>query len=1042
MDEETGRDELTSRIDRLLSGARSAQVHRVLEDLRGELDQMHRALATRIQPLEEQLHVVATAVEEQSREQAERIIGGVTERMSELASLVAEQRDEIARRLAVVEGAVITAEPTPSGVDADDLRALIQAELASLADGIRRDIGAALRPVEPPDDHADAFEDLTRRSGEIAALVAEQRDEMARRLASMEEIVRAPASPVLVPAAFDADAVRELIREEVESLGVGIRTDIDAALRSGEEQSGQGVDALGLRITNFSMSLTQSLDAVRAQIHAVAERAEHLEAEHAAVLQAVRAEIEGLSVAAGGEAGARTTERLDAMAEQLGEVAAQTAARLASIEQLAASAAREAAAPDLEGIEQRLRALPEIAQRLEQLEVLTERVDALGPLRDDVRELSTAALQVGSLPQIEETLQRVESTLGGLTTGSERLSALARIEERLGALDPLPETLARLCEDAATLPSIREQLRDLDAIRTAMAAEPDLTGVVQRIDATLASIEGAAGADERRTEVLGRSLDAVSRDLERMAAGVQSIEHAIDALGIRSTAVTEELRREWAGWLAELESLVREDIRSGVAGLPETFRAGLSDGLAPLAGLGGAIARLDDAVARVDDRTALLPALHDRIASLPSAEAVAEAVGDRVEAGLAPIGARMGEIADSTRLDQVREGLQDVLALARANEEKLSAAREQLGGASDRVRAELAGLLEQLSIRLDGVEAAIARAIVEARSAFEGATAGSAASLERFGRRFQGLADHIRSLDGVTTAVREHLATLPSPDDIAATVKRDVAALVAPLQGDLGGVVTNVGEIWVRVRAVAQLLEQSTGSTTEQLTAALASAESTGKQLEQLARGEERTAARLGDLERRVVQAARAIEAERDRVFVDALTVLTERIAKRDRGLGRRLRSALGRRKGEPGAEVTDLDDDLAEAIAVMPEPTGATGTAADDAGETAAPAVMAVPKPRSATPAPRKAAAPKRTTKGAPKRATTARGKKSSARTPRAKATRAQPSSASAPRRTRSRAQAQRDARTTQTSAAQQAAPPSGEVHARDDHPVGSEEP
>src|SRR5207244_3102728 len=147
-------------------------------------------------------------------------------------------------------------------------------------------------------------------------------------------------------------------------------------------------------------------------------------------------------------------------------------------------------------------------------------------------------------------------------------------------------------------------------------------------------------------------------------------------------------------------------------------------------------------------------------------------------------------------------------------------------------------------------------------------------------------------------------AAIANPDDLVAGIverltpsiadaSRERDEKIAGIEQELGGVASNVNEIWIRVRAIVKRIEEERSSARDESTR-------TAEQIEELTAGEERLGVHVMEAEQRLVQAMRTIETARDRVFLETLNDLLERMPRRERKLFRRRVREIEPTRGEP----------------------------------------------------------------------------------------------------------------------------------------------
>jgi hypothetical protein len=171
--------------------------------------------------------------------------------------------------------------------------------------------------------------------------------------------------------------------------------------------------------------------------------------------------------------------------------------------------------------------------------------------------------------------------------------------------------------------------------------------------------------------------------------------------------------------------------------------------------------------------------------------------------------------------------------------------------------------------------------------------------------------------------------------------------VVAGMEQELGNVASNVNEIWIRVRSIVKGLE-------DEREAARKDAGTIAERIEELARGEDRLAVRLIEVEQRLGESMRAIETHRDRVFLETLRDLLEQLPRRERKLFRKRMRAIAFTRGEP-QQPGPAAASAAGSIAPAQQPVRQQPTQQQPTPEVRRPST-----PRPAPPAPAARTAPK----------------------------------------------------------------------------------
>jgi hypothetical protein len=259
--------------------------------------------------------------------------------------------------------------------------------------------------------------------------------------------------------------------------------------------------------------------------------------------------------------------------------------------------------------------------------------------------------------------------------------------------------------------------------------------------------------------------------------------------------------------------------------------------------------------------------------------------------------------------------------------------RATLDAAVAAMEQKLAQSINEMQARLDAVDAAVARAVVDTSDALDGAAAQTAGGMQDMRVALGQLTESTSGIErirmelfqamesfstqlvtrtaGVKTSItdragrlEEQIAALPGGDVLADAVverlstgvveaARQTEETMSGMQQEIGGVASNVNEIWIRVRSIIQGLE-------EERAAAREDAERTAARIEHLALGEDRLAVRLIEAEQRLTESMRALETERDRVFLETMSDLLEKLPRRERKIFRKRVRGIPPRRGEP----------------------------------------------------------------------------------------------------------------------------------------------
>ncbi|TMK84518.1 MAG: hypothetical protein E6G46_00425 [Actinobacteria bacterium] len=777
------------------------------------------------------------------------------ERLRETVGELAELVRDAARRTAALD-ARIDSLPGPmeiaSAVESEversvrEARDVIDARVGSLG-GELESLSRRLAEV------SEALVPLEGLRTEIATVADESaafRDIRATLQTALEQLAdgRVPtldtSGPERVGAEVDArlDNFRRLLDETTAQ----IRSDFEVLVRGEQEASERRSDALGLRITNMSVGVTSTLEYLTQQAERIAERGRAIESENAGILQAIREQVEAIRSAA---------------------------PRTASDDGVLLEALR--------GVEGRVRDIESrLSERMSSLESRVDRKPGDAGL-DEVREQLNSLVAVWEAPARDPMLQQIHDKLSSLSIPeASRDPILDEIRaqlERIASAAPQPadrnlnELRAQLAELASSpaqpadglLNEIRSELYELrgELLELREREGPPRDPILDEIRANLDRLSSAEPAE---TDPI---LHEIRAHLERLSTAeksapdpiLQDIRGQLDKMSSVEPAETDPILHEIRAQLSDLIAVegpprdpILDDIRAEIAALrrPEDeTQTAASTETAIASAVEHLRAALDEAVGTVQD-------------------GVARSVGelsmrlDAVEAKIVQVAGDTSDALDGAAA-QTAGGMQDL----RAALTQLS----ETGSGIERIRQELFQAMESFSTQLVTRTAAVRTSISE-----------------RTGR------------------LEEKIAAIANPDDLVAGIverltpsiadaSRERDEKIAGIEQELGGVASNVNEIWIRVRAIVKRIEEERSSAHDESTR-------TAEQIEELTAGEERLGVRVMEAEQRLIHAMRAIETARDRVFLETLNDLLERMPRRERKLFRRRVREIGSTRGEPVA--------------------------------------------------------------------------------------------------------------------------------------------
>ena len=676
--------------------------------------------------------------------------------------------------------------------------------------------------------------------------------------------------------AAEVDARLENFRRLLDETASQIRSDFEVLVRGEQEASERRSDALGLRITNMSVGVTSTLEYLTQQAERIAERGRAIESENVGILNAIKDQVEAIRGAVprtASDDGAileavrgvegrvrdietRLSERMSSLEGRvdrkpadggIGEIADQLNAVIAILE----APTRD---PMLQEVRDRLSSIviPEPPARdpiLDEMRAQLERIASAEPATapdEAMKEIRAqlAELSVAPSGSPEGVLNEIRNELFELR--GERLELRDRdapphdpvLDEIRARIDAIPPA-----EPQAIRPMLNEIIERLDRIASAPQAAPaepvDIGAIVEEARMHLGRL--SATEPPPRDPVL----DEIKESLERLSA-VEPAEPA------ETDPILHEMRAQLADLIAAEtpRDPILEEIRAQLAAL-ERPDVAADDGAATEAAIASAVenlrAALDEAVGNVQD-------------------GVSRSVGelslrlDAVESKMVQLAGDTSDALDGAAA-QTAGGMQDVRTALEALKET--------GSGIERIRQELFQAMESFSTQLVTRTAAVRTSISE-----------------RTGRIEEKIAS-LNKPEEIVDALAERL----TPSIADASSERDEK--LAGMEKELGGVASNVNEIWIRVRSIVKRMEQERAAVEED-------AASTAEQIERLARGEERLGVRLMEAEQRLVQAMRAIETARDRVFLETLNDVLEAMPRRERKLFRRRVKDIGPTRGEP----------------------------------------------------------------------------------------------------------------------------------------------
>jgi hypothetical protein len=287
-------------------------------------------------------------------------------------------------------------------------------------------------------------------------------------------------------------AVEDSLRAELQHMAAMLGAEVTAILRNETLDLSRRNDEFGLRLTNLSMSVMQGLDTLRARTDVLAERADGIGAENAAILGSIGEQIDRLQPIVGDQIASRLATFATQMADQLQGLRAEVDVLADRTDRTRVSISDEIQA-----------AIASAAERF--ASSASPAPDGAAVILDEVR------------AELASVGERTEAAL------TSRLDALDR-EVRVG-LDGLVELVSQRLEtldahrdpdalDRATVAAVSDQIRSLEGSLRAVPSPDEIAGsAADRLEPALANVQRAAVEHG----------DAIASDLSNVAASVNEI---------------------------------------------------------------------------------------------------------------------------------------------------------------------------------------------------------------------------------------------------------------------------------------------------------------------------------------------------------------------------------------------------------------------------------------------------------------------------------------------------------------------------------------
>jgi hypothetical protein len=541
----------------------------------------------------------------------------------------------------------------------------------------------------PADAEARAqLDELSARVHALAVAPAGRADEeLATRLVELERRIAAAAGSKDVREAFDAvRAELSSVAEQLEDLpslsAVERRIDsVEARLSDGTEQHKlrtaiadlqAEVAALGGRDERGRIDrLVDRLDAVEKSLPAPA------------VLNALRDDVARLASRPEVDPGqvedlASRLRALDdvgqlrARLDELAERPAGDPALTWRVEELAARIDELGSAPAVHVDETLAPRLEEVESRLAAAAAAQDVREGFEAVRDEMREVAARLEDVSSPPDLSGEVEALRASLA-------KLAAIPAVQVDETLAPRLEEVESRLAAAAASqdvrdgFEAVRDEMREVAARLEDLSSQPDVTGQVEALHASLAELAQRPPADPAlaaRLEELAARVDelgsapAVELD-ETLAPRLDEVERRL-AAAVASQDVGEELealRHELREVAARLQNVTSQPELSGEV---EALRASLAELAQRPAGDPGLAARVEEIDARLDAAGALAGQLEALRASVDEPATAPPSSDESLVARLGELERRLGDAAvtDEVRaaFDAVRGDVRNIAA--------------------------------------------------------------------------------------------------------------------------------------------------------------------------------------------------------------------------------------------------------------------------------------------------------------------------------------------------------------------------------------------
>jgi chromosome segregation ATPase len=630
------------------------------DELRDRID----GLGTRIETLEASDEAAAL------RSELTLLAEGLAELRGDIASASdrsgeTQLREELNGRLATLEERLrdsVGAE-TWAREQLGEVNIRAAAELRAELEGVRGELRDDLNTLRDRLEQFGAAEDprieeIAQKLERLALAVDAREGALISRVAAVEQRLAEAGSEHEARAAL-VDELRDESRARASELRRAVE-DIQVRLEQLGASDDPRIEELAGQLERLALAAREREAMTAARVEAIEHRLAEAGSEHAAQLvEELRAELQGVrgelrhdlnvvrdrleQLGAGDARIEDVGRRLEQLALAAREREAALTARVDAVEQRVGEAASEHAAPLVEDLHAELHGVQ--GELRDELNVVRDRLDELGASED---------------PRVEEITHRL-ARLAEATGERE-----AELRARVGAVE---HRLAESRSDGALVDELRSESRmQLDELRAAVEGfqgrlDHSQTAVDRRVDDLVGLVDhivGVAGALQPRLDELERRLGEA-----HASSAVDELRGRLDelaaSLSARAHSIEEELR-------ARTDALEDRIEGRGSAPAVDELRRAFDE-----------LARgLDERDAHIEQRlTAQLERRFESVAERASVDELSRRVDEQERRLDESLGRRVDALASGLhrRIDDIADAV--------------SAAREELAGAADALRADL-----------------------------------------------------------------------------------------------------------------------------------------------------------------------------------------------------------------------------------------------------------------------------------------------------------------------------------------------------------------